>query len=117
MGEACESGSMFPHLATDSKVLAVTAANGKESSWGTYCGSAAKVNGKSIGSCLGDLFSVSWMEDSDKGALASETLKEQITRVTQLTYKSHVTVFGDTSFESEPIGNFQTDVQQTKDDA
>merc|ERR1712217_756853 len=109
--EACESGSMFPKLATDSKVLAVTAANAKESSYGTYCGSAAKVNGKNVGSCLGDLFSVSWMEDSDNGALATETLKEQITRVTQRTNKSHVEVFGDESFESEPIGNFETGLQ------
>merc|ERR1711870_159778 len=115
--EACESGSMFPKLATDSKVLAVTAANYKESSYGTYCGSAAKVNGKSIGSCLGDLFSVSWMEDSDKGDLASETLKDQIARVTQLTNKSHVMVFGDKSFESEPIGDFETGLQIPRDDA
>jgi len=109
--EACESGSMFPQLASSSKALAVTASNAKESSWGTYCGSAAKVNGKNVGSCLGDLFSVSWMEDSDKGALTTETLKEQIARVTQLTNKSHVEVFGDKSFESEPIGNFETGLQ------
>ena len=36
-----ESGSMFPELASDSKILAVTASNAKESSWGTYCGDEA----------------------------------------------------------------------------
>merc|ERR1712151_183526 len=41
--EACESGSMFPDLTQNGKVLAVTAANGKESSWGTYCGAEAMV--------------------------------------------------------------------------
>jgi len=105
--EACESGSMFPDLTKDGKFLAITAANGHESSWGTYCGAQAKVNGKSLNTCLGDLFSVSWMEDSDKGALSSETLQTQIQRVKTRTNKSHVSIFGDTSFEKEPIGNFQ----------
>merc|ERR550537_254994 len=35
--EACESGSMFENFNV-SGVYAVTAANAKESSWGTYCG-------------------------------------------------------------------------------
>ena len=65
--EACESGSMFPDLAADSKILAVTASNGQESSWGTYCGDEAVVKGKNVGSCLGDLFSVNWMQDDDQG--------------------------------------------------
>merc|ERR1712050_189137 len=77
------------------------------SSWGTYCGSAAVVNGKNVGSCLGDLFSMGWMEDADAGALSTETLKTQIERVTARTNKSHVMVFGDTSFESEAIGKFE----------
>jgi legumain len=108
--EACESGSMFPDLESSGKVLAVTAANGKESSWGTYCGDEAKVNGKSVGTCLGDLFSVSWMEDADLGYLSSETLAEQISRVTKRTNKSHVEVFGDKSFINEPIGDFESKV-------
>lgn len=105
--EACESGSMFPDLTKDGKFLAITAANGHESSWGTYCGAQAKVNGKSLNTCLGDLFSVSWMEDSDKADLSSETLETQIQRVKSRTSKSHVSIFGDTSFEKEAIGNFQ----------
>lgn len=64
--EACESGSMFENiLKPDINVYAVTAANSKESSWGTYCSPDDMVNGKHIGSCLGDLFSVNWMEDLD----------------------------------------------------
>merc|ERR1719379_21033 len=96
--EACESGSMFPKLATHSKVLAVTAANAKESSWGTYCGSAAVVNGKNVGSCLGDLFSVSWMEDSDAQDTTKETLTTQFQSVKTLTDKSEVMQWGDVSF-------------------
>lgn len=37
--EACESGSMFAGLPAGSplNIYATTAANGQESSWGTYC--------------------------------------------------------------------------------
>jgi legumain len=55
--EACESGSMFQTLPKDIGVFATTAANAQESSWGTYCSPHDKVDGKSIGSCLGDLYS------------------------------------------------------------
>lgn len=64
--EACESGSMFVDLPKDIGIYAVTAANASESSWGYYCGSEAIVDGKNIGSCLGDLFSITWMEDDDR---------------------------------------------------
>jgi len=64
---------MFEKLTTPN-VYAVTAANAEESSWGTYCGSEAVVNGKNIGSCLGDLFSVNWMEDSDASDVTRESL-------------------------------------------
>lgn len=104
--EACESGSMFPELTPDGKILAVTASNAQESSWGTYCGDQAIVKGKNVGSCLGDLFSVNWMEDND-ASVASETLSDQIKTVTERTNLSHVLSFGDKSFESEVINNFE----------
>ena len=63
--EACESGSMFTDLPKDINVYATSAANAKESSWGTYCSPHDMVDGKKIGSCLGDLYSVNWMEDTD----------------------------------------------------
>jgi len=73
--EACESGSMFENiLKKDINVYAVSAANAKESSWGSYCSPDDMVDGKSIHSCLGDLFSVNWMEDSDKGKMGQETM-------------------------------------------
>ena len=47
--EACESGSMFKGiLAEDTKVYATTAANEKESSFGTYCDEDAVVNGTNL---------------------------------------------------------------------
>ena len=109
--EACESGSMFPDLEEDGKILAVTASNAQESSWGTYCGDAAKVRGKNIGSCLGDLFSVNWMQDDDLGKFASETFSSQIAKVIKLTNKSHVCSFGDKSFLNEAIGNVEASRQ------
>jgi legumain len=72
--EACESGSMFQNLPKDIKIFATSAASPDESSWGTYCSPDDKVGGKAIGSCLGDLYSVNWMEDSDAADLNTETL-------------------------------------------
>lgn len=64
--EACESGSMFDGLlANDINVYATTAANPTESSWATYCSPDDAINGTHVNSCLGDLYSVNWMEDSD----------------------------------------------------
>ena len=75
--EACESGSMFEDiLSPDINIYAVTAANTSESSWGDYCPPDDKVDGKNIHSCLGDLFSTNWMEDTDTGNLNTETFSD-----------------------------------------
>ena len=75
--EACESGSMFPDLLASQKVYAMTASNAYLSSYAAYCGTDAYVDDVYIGSCLGDEFSVSWMEDTDSHNISSETLEEQ----------------------------------------
>ena len=107
--EACESGSMFENiLEKNINVYAVSAANSSESSWGTYCSPDDKVDGKSIGSCLGDLFSVNWMEDADKAKMGTETLQEQYNTVKKETSKSHVLQWGQTTWTSEPIGDFES---------
>lgn len=113
--ETCESGSMFQgllpkHLAA----YAVTAANAKESSWGTYCGGEAKVAGKNIKSCLGDLFSVNWMADSDKTQASNESLADQYTTVKQQTAKSHVMRYGQTKhIGSEQVSDFEGTTGET----
>lgn len=105
--EACESGSMFDGiLATNHKVYAITAANPYESSWGTYCAPNDMVNGTEINSCLGDLFSVNWMEDTERQDIKKETLELQYEIVKNLTSQSHVMKYGDLSFVKEPVGNF-----------
>jgi len=88
--EACESGSMFPELANNIGVAAMTASNATQSSWATYCSPEDVVNGVSIGTCLGDLFSVNWMEDTEAHDPASETLLEQYKTVKTLTADSPV---------------------------
>jgi legumain len=106
--EACESGSIFKGLLTAPNVFAVTAANAKESSWGYYCPPQDKVNGKRIGSCLGDEFSIRWMEDADVANFKKETVLQQVQKVTTEVKKSHVSQFGDSSsIGGEMIGNFE----------
>jgi legumain len=107
--EACESGSMFQNILKPSQnIYAVSAANPTESSWGTYCSPDDSVNGKHIKSCLGDLFSVNWMEDSDAAKMNVETLQQQWQTVKTETTKSQVMQWGDLSWTSEPIGDFES---------
>lgn len=115
--EACESGSMFNNILPDNmRIYASSAANTSESSWGCYCGSAAKVNGKNIGSCLGDLYSVNWMEDSDL-ATKAETIEEQFAVILKKTDKSHPMEWGDRTFEKEQITDFQGTTDSTSEEA
>jgi len=103
--EACESGSMFQGMNIPG-IYAVSAANAEESSWGCYCGSQAIVDGKPINSCLGDLFSVNWMENSDATDITQETLSAQFDIVKSKTNLSHVMQWSDTSFTSDDVSDF-----------
>lgn len=90
--EACESGSMFEGLLpADANIYATTAANSQESSYGTYCGDDSRVDGITIGSCLGDLYSVNFLENSDNpGVFHTESLDSQFNFLKNATDKSHV---------------------------
>jgi legumain len=62
--EACESGSIFEGLLPeDINIYATTASNAEESSWGCYCPGESPSPPPEYYTCLGDLYSVSWMED------------------------------------------------------
>jgi legumain len=104
--EACESGSMFTTFPTNQKLYALTAANPNESSWASYCPPDDVVGGKELGSCLGDLFSTNWMENTDATDMTKETLAQQFQVVQKLTSASHVMQYGDLSFNSEAGSNF-----------
>jgi legumain len=109
--ESCESGSMFNNLLPkDISVYATSASSPTESSWGCYCPPQDQVNGKSIGSCLGDLYSVNWMEDTDKFGMG-RTLQDQFLNVQKLTTQSKVMQWGDLSFTNMTIGKFQGEGQ------
>lgn len=103
--ETCESGSMFEDMSIPN-VYALSAANPTESSWGSYCGSAAMVNGVSINSCLGDLFSVNWMEDAESVDTTSESLDSAFNLIRTETDRSQVMQWGDTSFTDDKVSEF-----------
>jgi len=114
--EACESGSIFEGtLPANISVYATTAANAEESSWGCYCPGMAQPPPAGFNTCLGDLYSVSWMENVDaKGR--TETFETQYTlvrdRVSQngsFSEGSHVMQYGETSLDVEQIDLFLGD--------
>ena len=108
--EACESGSMFNKvLPTNISVYATTAANPTESSYAYYCGSEAKVNGTLIGSCLGDEYSIRFMEDIDSrpgDKLKDYTMQEQYEYLVKIVEGSHVQQYGDLEIAKKSIYEF-----------
>ena len=59
---------------------------------------------------MGDLYSVSWLEDADS-AFPRESLQRQMAKVVKETKESHVQIFGDTSFASDFAGAFEGDAK------
>ncbi|CAG2112997.1 unnamed protein product, partial [Medioppia subpectinata] len=109
--EACEAGSMFANLPDNINIYATTAANGKESSYAIY-------NDATVGTYLGDEYSVNWMENAE--AAPAETLQQQFDVTKTKTKGSHVQHFGDLSIASLPISQFlghsKLSVEVTSDD-
>ncbi|KAL1204392.1 Vacuolar-processing enzyme alpha-isozyme [Cardamine amara subsp. amara] len=108
--EACESGSIFEGLLAEGlNIYATTASNAEESSWGTYCPGEEPSPPSEYETCLGDLYSVAWMEDSDKHNLQTESLHQQYELVKKRTagsgsfYGSHVMEFGDIELSKEKL--------------
>ncbi|PIN13245.1 Asparaginyl peptidase [Handroanthus impetiginosus] len=100
--EACESGSIFEGLLPEGlNIYATTASNAEESSWGTYCPGDSPSPPREYETCLGDLYSVAWMEDSEIHNLRNESLRQQYHLVKERTangnanYGSHVMQYGD----------------------
>jgi len=116
--EACESGSIFEGtLPANIKVYATTASNAEESSWGCYCTGMAQPPPAGYNTCLGDLYSVAWMENVD-AAGRLETLETQYTmikdRVSQngsYSEGSHVMQYGELDFDGEAIDAFLGDAK------
>ncbi|KAL1472717.1 hypothetical protein MTO96_022861 [Rhipicephalus appendiculatus] len=99
--EACEAGSMFDGLLTAYySVYATTATDPYESSYACYWDPKKEAY-------LGDLYSVSWMEDSDKKDLKKETLFEQLNVVKKRTQASHVMEYGNMRIRNLSVSEFQ----------
>ncbi len=112
--EACYSGSMFVGFEEGDLIYALTAANPHESSYEYYCEDEAVVKGVNLGTCLGDEFSVHWMENVDEGNL-NQTFKEHAEYLVDAVKLSHVSKFGDMSFQNEPISEvFEGDLAHLK---
>ncbi|KAK3213052.1 hypothetical protein Dsin_017758 [Dipteronia sinensis] len=108
--EACESGSIFEGLLPEGlNIYATTASNAEESSWGTYCPGETPGPPPEYETCLGDLYSVAWMEDSDIHNLKTETLHQQYELVKKRTANdnsgmgSHVMRYGDIGLGKENL--------------
>jgi legumain len=108
--ESCHSGSMFENLLpTNINIYTTTAANPHESSYAEYCSSEAKVNGTSIGSCLGDEYSCRFMEDIDARPgeqLKSWTMQQQFEYLVDAVKGSHVKQYGDLTIAQKSIYEF-----------
>ncbi|XP_024996632.1 vacuolar-processing enzyme-like, partial [Cynara cardunculus var. scolymus] len=112
--EACESGSIFEGLLPeDLNIYVTTASNANESSWATYCPSMDPPPPPEYDTCLGDLYSISWLEDSDSEDLSTETLEVQYSKVKTRTYNndsaegSHVMQYGTLSISNETVSVYQ----------
>ena len=106
--EACFSGSMFEGpgaLPPGARVVAATAANDAEESKATFCPPHDVVDESPIGACLGDAFSVNWLQHPAGGGT---TINEQISALKTETVTSHVQQFGDKGgIGREPVASFE----------
>lgn len=89
--EGSQTGSIFRDLLPkDIKILGFSATDHAQTSFATYCypnDFISEARGKEghIGVCLGDIYSVSFLEDAERSDPSRETLETQIKRVQALT--------------------------------
>ncbi|KAI6702246.1 hypothetical protein NL676_011382 [Syzygium grande] len=113
--EACESGSVFEGIMPkDLDIYVTTASNAQESSFAFYCPGMEPSPPPKYITCLGDLYSVAWMEDSETHNLKKETIKQQYHVVKQRTSNfnkynagSHVMEYGNQSIKDERLYLYQ----------
>ncbi|CAL8100981.1 unnamed protein product [Calicophoron daubneyi] len=101
--EACYSGSMFEDLLPENiNVLALTAANSRESSYGTFCRP-----GYDLRTCLADEFSYGWMIAATENNVGTFTVYNLYNTVRRKIH-SHAMMYGDWTLASLPLGQFIT---------
>ena len=114
--EACDSGSMWQTLPTDINAYALSSTHPKESSWGTYCPPNDDViDGKHLGTCLGEVWSCFWLEQDDVADLKTLTLQKQFDDAKEFTKTSHPLQFGDMEIAKDVLVNYiSADVSRRK---
>ncbi|KAH9617701.1 hypothetical protein KSS87_018472 [Heliosperma pusillum] len=111
--EACEAGSIFQGLLPNNmNIYVTTASNPDESSWAIYCPGYNPSPPAEYDTCLGDLYSVAWMEDSDAHNLGSESLEQQYKVVLERTaehgdeHGSHVMQYGTMTLDQDYLSSY-----------
>ncbi len=98
--ESCQSGSMFHDLPPDINVFATTSAKCYQPSFACYWDHV-------IFAYLGDVYSVKWLEDSDRENLNKETLEKQYEIIKKETnISSTVVKFGDMNIAKMSVADF-----------
>ncbi|CAL8077942.1 unnamed protein product [Calicophoron daubneyi] len=99
--EACYSGSMFEDLLPNNiNILAITAANKSESSYGTFCRPKDDMH-----TCLADEFSYNWMMAATNHDVRNFTVKQMYDEVKDK-IRSHEMMYGDLSIAKLPLSEF-----------
>ncbi|KAL2320215.1 hypothetical protein Fmac_029184 [Flemingia macrophylla] len=111
--EACESGSMFEgFLPNNTNIYVTTASNATEDSNAYYCPYFYPFPSTEYTTCLGDAYSVAWLEDSDNNDMSSETLQQQYETVRRrilvgnINTTSHVMQYGDINFTNDSLATY-----------
>jgi len=104
--EACHSASMFNNLPDYLNIYAITAANFNESSYAYFCFPNDKINGVSIGSCLGDEFSHNFFKSFYQHFNSKKfTFHQHFLDIKSNTKKSSVMEFGNKNLSDENIND------------
>jgi len=99
--EACESGSMFEGiLSNTTNVFATTAATSDQPSYAYYYNDT-------LSTYMADEYSIRWMQDSTNNWDAYESLIDQFKDVAAIVNESQPQKYGDERFDNEPIEDFE----------
>nr|QCW05334.1 peptide asparaginyl ligase 1 [Viola philippica] len=103
--EACNAGSMFEGLLPEGmNIYAMTASNSTEGSLIAYCAGVTPGVPLEIVTCLGDLWSITFLEDCDAHNLRTETVHQQFELVKKkIAYASTVSQYGDIPISKDSL--------------
>ncbi|XP_073224335.1 vacuolar-processing enzyme gamma-isozyme-like [Cicer arietinum] len=111
--ESCNAGSMFEGLLRDDlNIYATTSSNSDENSHAFYCPGGIMPPPPTYTVCLGDLYSISWLEFSDFYDRANKTLHDQYdvtwfrTLFTGEEYMSHVMPYGNMTMNEDLLETY-----------